>query len=94
MDPHHLAKLGLADAERAGIMRPDAAQPHICKGNALQAVEEYIDAEAAYFAALSRDPSNTEAQVQLCTKLCLHRHNPSWVYALSWLDQNLAQTKP
>eukprot|EP00892_Ulva_mutabilis_P010160 jgi/Ulvmu1/7516/UM037_0060.1 len=62
MDPHQLAKLGLADAERAGNMRPDAAEPHICKGYALQAIEEYIDAEAAYFAALSRDPSNIEAQ--------------------------------
>lgn len=64
MDPHQLSKLGLADAERAAIMRPDAAAPHICKGNALQAIEEYIDAEAAFFAALSRDPSNKDAQVQ------------------------------
>lgn len=63
MDPHQLSKLGLADAERAAIMQPDAAAPHICKGNALQAIEEYIDAEASYFAALSRDPSNVEAQV-------------------------------
>lgn len=64
MDPHQLSKLGLADAERAAIMRPDAPEPHICKGNALQAIEEYIDAEAAFFAAMSRDPSNEDAQVQ------------------------------
>lgn len=45
-------------------MRPDAPEPHICRGKALQAIEEYINAEAAFYAALSCDPSNTEAQVQ------------------------------
>jgi hypothetical protein len=40
---------------------------HVARGRALEMLEEYAAAEAAYYAALSRDPDNDEAQVRPST---------------------------
>lgn len=48
---------------RACGLQPEDAGMHVARGRALEVLEEYAAAEAAFFSALSRDPDHAAAQV-------------------------------
>lgn len=53
---------------------------HVTRGRALEVLEEYTDAESAFFAALSRQPGHAAAQV--CPPPPLHHAKPTLLLIL------------
>lgn len=64
LEPPQLAKLGLLDAERGLRLRPDVAEGHMCRADALIVLEDYEAAEDALVQALSYDASDGRARVR------------------------------
>ncbi|KAI7842161.1 hypothetical protein COHA_004184 [Chlorella ohadii] len=68
-DPTQLAALGLKDADAALALlpagAPDAPEGQLCRGRALSLLERYGEAEAAYTAGLSEQPTHEQLQARL-----------------------------
>ena len=63
LEPSQIARLGLADAERARQLQPDEPAAHLCRAQALLLLEEYAAAEEALLYTLSLDAHSSQAQV-------------------------------
>lgn len=64
---------------RACELQPDNADAHVSRGRALEVLEDYVTAEAAFYAALSRRPDHARALVRctlLMSPLSLPSHSP------------------
>jgi hypothetical protein len=63
LEPQQIAKLGLADADRARQLASERPAAHLCRGQTLALLEDYGGAEDAFLLALSLDAECDQAKV-------------------------------